>query len=33
VKKQSQETGKEKIEKSTTEVKGAASEDTSSGEK
>lgn len=33
VKKQSQETGKEEIEKSTAEVKGAASEDTSSGEK
>jgi small subunit ribosomal protein S16 len=33
VKKQSQESGKEKIENSTAEVKGAASEDTSSGEK
>jgi len=33
VKKESQETGKEEIENSTAEVKGAASEDTSSGEK
>jgi small subunit ribosomal protein S16 len=33
VKKESQKTGKEEIENGTAEVKGAASEDTSSGEK